>query len=160
MTQRKWWYAFCVIFLSVFLALSRTSCRIPLPGPLRAFCPAIYEIRAPAPPRNCNQIPAAANSLLIHTDLEDSLDDYPFTPSDLQAGHGFGDLEEEAILPLLHAPKRPISMARVYADVNAQMPRAYWDYDSVNISWGILENYEVVRKIGRGTQLLRSTRGI
>ncbi|KAK5009624.1 hypothetical protein LTR28_000137 [Elasticomyces elasticus] len=41
-------------------------------------------------------------------------------------------------------------MARVYADVNQQMPRAYWDYDSVNISWGVLENYEVVRKIGRG----------
>jgi hypothetical protein len=40
------------------------------------------------------------------------------------------------------------SMARVYADVNAQMPRSYWDYDSVNISWGALENYEVVRKIG------------
>ena len=39
-------------------------------------------------------------------------------------------------------------MARVYADVNQQMPRAYWDYDSVNISWGVLENYEVVRKIG------------
>ncbi|OJD29852.1 casein kinase ii subunit alpha [Diplodia corticola] len=42
------------------------------------------------------------------------------------------------------------SMARVYADVNANMPRSYWDYDSVNISWGVLENYEVVRKIGRG----------
>ncbi|TVY24622.1 Casein kinase II subunit alpha [Lachnellula hyalina] len=41
-------------------------------------------------------------------------------------------------------------MARVYADVNSQMPRAYWDYDSVNITWGSLENYEVVRKIGRG----------
>jgi len=40
------------------------------------------------------------------------------------------------------------TMARVYADVNQQMPRAYWDYDSVNISWGVLENYEVVRKIG------------
>lgn len=39
-------------------------------------------------------------------------------------------------------------MARVYADVNQQMPRSYWDYDSVNISWGVLENYEVVRKIG------------
>jgi len=39
-------------------------------------------------------------------------------------------------------------MARVYADVNSQMPRAYWDYDSVNITWGSLENYEVVRKIG------------
>lgn len=53
------------------------------------------------------------------------------------------------------------SIARVYADVNANMPRAYWDYDSVNISWGVLENYEVVRKIGafwasfkRGTVLL------
>ena len=47
-------------------------------------------------------------------------------------------------------PGNPSSanMARVYADINAQMPRAYWDYDSVNISWGILENYEVVRKIG------------
>lgn len=41
------------------------------------------------------------------------------------------------------------SMARVYSDVNSLMPRAYWDYDSVNISWGLLENYEVVRKIGR-----------
>jgi len=42
------------------------------------------------------------------------------------------------------------SIARVYAEVNANMPRPYWDYDSVNISWGVLENYEVVRKIGRG----------
>jgi casein kinase II subunit alpha len=40
-------------------------------------------------------------------------------------------------------------MARVYADVNQQMPRSYWDYDSVNITWGVLENYEVVRKIGK-----------
>jgi casein kinase II subunit alpha len=39
-------------------------------------------------------------------------------------------------------------MARVYADVNANMPRSYWDYDSVAISWGVLENYEIVRKIG------------
>jgi len=43
---------------------------------------------------------------------------------------------------------KPASMARIYADVNQQMPRAYWDYDSVNISWGVLENYEVVKKIG------------
>jgi len=51
-----------------------------------------------------------------------------------------------------HISQRPLlpSMARVYADVNQHMPRAYWDYDSVNISWGVLENYEVVRKIGRG----------
>lgn len=44
-------------------------------------------------------------------------------------------------------------MARVYADVNQQMPRSYWDYDSVNITWGVLENYEVVRKIGMKTVL-------
>lgn len=25
------------------------------------------------------------------------------------------------------------NMARVYADVNQNMPRSYWDYDSVNI---------------------------
>lgn len=25
-------------------------------------------------------------------------------------------------------------MARVYANVNNNMPRSYWDYDSVNIS--------------------------
>ena len=53
-----------------------------------------------------------------------------------------------------HAKTR--TMARVYADVNQQMPRAYWDYDSVNISWGILENYEVVRKIGNDIQWTHS----
>lgn len=44
-------------------------------------------------------------------------------------------------------------MARVYADVNEHMPRSYWDYDSVNVSWGVLENYEVVRKIGESPSL-------
>ncbi|KAK6504049.1 Casein kinase II subunit alpha [Arthrobotrys conoides] len=43
-----------------------------------------------------------------------------------------------------------MSQARVYADVNSNMPRSYWDYDAVNISWGVLENYEIIRKIGRG----------
>jgi hypothetical protein len=47
-----------------------------------------------------------------------------------------------------------IIMARVYADVNEHMPRSYWDYDSVNISWGVLENYEVVRKIGKANRYL------
>jgi casein kinase II subunit alpha len=51
-------------------------------------------------------------------------------------------------------------MARVYADVNQQMPRAYWDYDSVNISWGVLENYEVVRKIGISFQRTHTQHGI
>ena len=45
-------------------------------------------------------------------------------------------------------------MARVYADVNQHMPKSYWEYDSVNITWGVLENYEVVRKIGMFMMLL------
>lgn len=51
-------------------------------------------------------------------------------------------------------------MARVYADVNEHMPRSYWDYDSVNISWGVLENYEVVRKIGKGEITLQYSTSI
>ncbi len=31
-------------------------------------------------------------------------------------------------------PSSVANMARVYADVNQNMPRSYWDYDSVNIS--------------------------
>jgi casein kinase II subunit alpha len=50
-------------------------------------------------------------------------------------------------------------MARVYADVNQHMPRSYWDYDSVNISWGVLENYEVVRKIGKQSCIHREPPG-
>jgi hypothetical protein len=50
----------------------------------------------------------------------------------------------------------PLKMARVYASVNQEMPRAYWDYDSVNISWGVLENYEVVRKIGMTSPIARN----
>lgn len=47
-------------------------------------------------------------------------------------------------------------MARVYADVNLHMPKSYWEYDSVNITWGVLENYEVVRKIGRDTLFVQT----
>lgn len=42
------------------------------------------------------------------------------------------------------------SIARVYADYNQTMPESYWDYDNVTILWGNLQNYEIVRKIGRG----------
>ncbi|KAJ3113674.1 Casein kinase II subunit alpha [Phlyctochytrium bullatum] len=42
------------------------------------------------------------------------------------------------------------SIARVYAHVNQEMPREYWDYDNLQIQWGGQENYEIVRKVGRG----------
>lgn len=43
------------------------------------------------------------------------------------------------------------SVARVYADVNAQRPPAYWDYEKMDIEWSRnQDDYEVIRKIGRG----------
>ncbi len=29
-----------------------------------------------------------------------------------------------------------LSTSRVYADVNTQRPKDYWDYENMNIQWG------------------------
>ena len=29
-------------------------------------------------------------------------------------------------------------------------PRDYWDYEALTVNWGDQEDYEVIRKIGRG----------
>eukprot|EP00126_Sphaerothecum_destruens_P001523 Sdes_comp14939_c0_seq1m3645 len=42
------------------------------------------------------------------------------------------------------------SRPRVYADVNLRMPQEYWDYEAMNIEWGNQEDYEIVKKLGRG----------
>ncbi|KAL1932264.1 hypothetical protein VTP01DRAFT_9320 [Rhizomucor pusillus] len=42
------------------------------------------------------------------------------------------------------------SVARCYADVNSKMPPSYWDYDNLQVQWGLQENYEIIRKVGRG----------
>ncbi|KAK4703741.1 casein kinase II subunit alpha, partial [Phenoliferia sp. Uapishka_3] len=42
------------------------------------------------------------------------------------------------------------SEARVYPAVNEKFGRAWWDYDGLMVSWGVQDNYEVVRKVGRG----------
>ncbi|XP_020395599.1 casein kinase II subunit alpha-like [Zea mays] len=41
-------------------------------------------------------------------------------------------------------------VARVYADANAQRPKEYWDYESLDIQWGKQDGNEVLRKVGRG----------
>ncbi|XP_048436292.1 casein kinase II subunit alpha-2-like isoform X1 [Pyrus x bretschneideri] len=46
--------------------------------------------------------------------------------------------------------ERAMSRARVYTDVNVQRPRDYWDYESHTLQWGAQDDYEVVRKVGRG----------
>ena len=38
----------------------------------------------------------------------------------------------------------------VYPDVNVHRPRDYWDYEALTVNWGDQEEYEVIRKIGRG----------
>ena len=42
------------------------------------------------------------------------------------------------------------SQSRVYADANAHKPREYWDYESHVVEWGNQDDYQVVRKLGRG----------
>jgi len=43
-----------------------------------------------------------------------------------------------------------ISRAKVYADINVNKPRDYWDYEALNVQWGSQDDYEVIRKVGRG----------
>lgn len=41
-------------------------------------------------------------------------------------------------------------VSKIYADVNNQRPKEYWDYDNFRVSWNSQDHYEVVRKVGRG----------
>lgn len=43
-----------------------------------------------------------------------------------------------------------VSVATVYTDVNIHRPPDYWDYDNLQVRWGNQDDYEVVRKVGRG----------
>ena len=47
-------------------------------------------------------------------------------------------------------PTHTFVSVRVYADVNVHRPRDYWDYEALTVNWGDQEDYEVIRKIGRG----------
>lgn len=48
-------------------------------------------------------------------------------------------------------PKMPLpSRSRVYADVNVHRPREYWDYEIHTVEWSNQDNYQLVKKLGRG----------
>ena len=53
-------------------------------------------------------------------------------------------------IPQLFFSSSTIPLNRVYADVNVHRPRDYWDYEALTVNWGDQEDYEVIRKIGRG----------
>lgn len=42
------------------------------------------------------------------------------------------------------------SAARVYTDVNSHKPDDYWDYENYVVDWGNQDDYQLVRKLGRG----------
>lgn len=41
-------------------------------------------------------------------------------------------------------------LPRFYHDANVKRPRDYWDYETLTVNWGQQDDYEVVKKIGRG----------
>jgi len=48
------------------------------------------------------------------------------------------------------ARRGPPSISRVYANVCGNRPKAYWDYENHVLQWRGQDDYEVIRKIGRG----------
>jgi len=40
--------------------------------------------------------------------------------------------------------------AKVFAEVNAGRPKDYWNYEALSVNWGDQDDYEIVRKVGRG----------
>lgn len=51
-------------------------------------------------------------------------------------------------LPL--TPGASVPKPRLYADVNSKQPQEYWDYENVPVQWNLPNDFEVIRKIGRG----------
>lgn len=41
-------------------------------------------------------------------------------------------------------------LPKFYANINKNMPKEYWDYEAFENEWGNQDDYEVIRKIGRG----------
>lgn len=42
------------------------------------------------------------------------------------------------------------SRSKVYCDVNARKPKEYWDYENYNVDWGKPDDFQLVRRLGRG----------
>ena len=45
---------------------------------------------------------------------------------------------------------QPKSIARIFHNVNEQLPQIYWDYEALGIKWSPQDPYEIVTKVGRG----------
>eukprot|EP00808_Paulinella_micropora_P026782 g6798.t1 len=58
--------------------------------------------------------------------------------------------QEDVSLRRRKKRREPTSVARIYARVNSSKPKEYWDYENFTPTWRDQEDYEVIRKIGRG----------
>ncbi|KAG2329466.1 hypothetical protein Bca52824_000646 [Brassica carinata] len=99
----------------------------PFASPLRflLLCGLILILRAPSALSPTSPSTVVTNG----SSFDPHLDPYPL---------------DEISLPTV------MSKARVYTDVNVIRPKEYWDYESLNVEWGEQDDYEVVRKVGRG----------
>ncbi|XP_049848766.1 uncharacterized protein LOC126316714 [Schistocerca gregaria] len=46
--------------------------------------------------------------------------------------------------------RKLFNVSSVYADVNKNRPSSYWNYAALKVEWGNIDNYEVIKRIGRG----------
>ncbi|URE01127.1 Casein kinase II [Musa troglodytarum] len=72
----------------------------------------------------------------------------PPAPPPPASGDRIADLKGK--IETREVDNRTMSKARVYADINVLRPKDYWDYESLTVQWGDQDDYEVVRKVGRG----------
>jgi len=47
-------------------------------------------------------------------------------------------------------PRAAGSTSKVYPDVNGERGPDWYEYDNLQVQWGVQDHYEVVRKVGRG----------
>ncbi|XP_076932047.1 casein kinase II subunit alpha-like [Bidens hawaiensis] len=85
-----------------------------------------------------------------HQNQKQSIISQPQPPrSSLRPSLSLQETLAQKIGKAIRRPGAP-SKARVYTDVNVVRPKEYWDYESLTVQWGEQDNYEVVRKVGRG----------
>jgi len=46
--------------------------------------------------------------------------------------------------------RKAVNQSRVYADANTSRGESYSDYESLTVKWGNQDDYQIVRKVGRG----------
>ncbi|WMV14880.1 hypothetical protein MTR67_008265 [Solanum verrucosum] len=90
-------------------------------------------------------------SLTRHKNKSSSLPPPPPPPpsSLLRPSATLSEALAQKIGKSIRRPGAP-SKARVYTDINVIRPKEYWDYESLTVQWGEQDDYEVVRKVGRG----------